>query len=210
MTITAIKPQSRQESRVSIFVDGKYSFSLSIGQLADFKLKVGQAITDSELTFYKEQSQRIKLYRKAVNYCLLRQRSVKEVTDYLSRKLKQYQQEGLLLLTDTTNIIEGVVCDLEKAGYLNDLGFAKAWLEGRFYRKGISRRRLVLELKKKGVAESDIEEALANTERNDQEELIKVIARKRKAYPDREKLIRYLQRLGFAYSDIVAVLENDD
>lgn len=210
MTITAIKPQSRQENRVSIFVDGKYNFSLSLGQLVDFKLKVGQVVTEDELTFYKEQSQRKKLYRKAVDYCLLRQRSTQEVIDYLTRKMKQYQKEDLLLLVDITQTIDGIIHDLKKTGYLNDLAFAKKWLESRFYKKGISRRRLILELKNKGVAEAEITEALSTTERNDQIEIAKVIARKAKNYPDRDKLIRYLQRVGFAYSDIITVLDGDD
>ena len=40
--ITNIKQAVKNENRVNVYVDGKYSFSLDIAQLVDFKIKVGQ------------------------------------------------------------------------------------------------------------------------------------------------------------------------
>ena len=49
---------------------------------------------------------------------------------------------------------------------------------------------------KKGISKEIIDEVLSN--RNDEEEIIKVITKKRDKYDD-EKLINYLVRQGFSY-----------
>ena len=69
-------------------------------------------------------------------------------------------------------------------------------MENRFVKKGISKKRLKMELVKKGVASDIVEEVL--TKRNDEEELLKIIAKKRNKYDD-EKLINYLCRQGFEF-----------
>ena len=46
MKITTIKQQVKNPERASIFVDGKYSFSLSLNELVAEKLKIGQEIDD--------------------------------------------------------------------------------------------------------------------------------------------------------------------
>lgn len=39
MKITALKAQIKNPERVSVFVDGKYSFSLTINEVIDQKIK---------------------------------------------------------------------------------------------------------------------------------------------------------------------------
>ena len=51
---------------------------------------------------------------------------------------------------------------------------------------------------KKGISLENISEVLDNSERNDEEEILKIIAKKRAKYDD-EKLIAYLCRQGFSY-----------
>ena len=59
-----------------------------------------------------------------------------------------------------------------------------------------------LELQQKGISSKIIDEVLAESGRSEIEELRKIIARKAKKYPDEQKLIQYLLRQGFNYSDI--------
>ena len=64
---------------------------------------------------------------------------------------------------------------------------------------------------KKGVAKGIIEEKLDESDRNDEAEIRKIIARKRARYDD-EKLIAYLCRQGFPYDlvrEIVLTPEKD-
>ena len=72
--------------------------------------------------------------------------------------------------------------------YLDDFRFAEYYVENRFSKKGVSLKRLRMELLKKGVSKEIIEEVLVDSDRNDEEELRKMIAKKRAKYDD-EKLI---------------------
>jgi SOS response regulatory protein OraA/RecX len=59
----------------------------------------------------------------------------------------------------------------------------------------------------KGVAREIVGRVLAETDRTDQQELQKVIAKKQNRYPDKQKFMGYLLRQGFSYEDIQAALE---
>jgi regulatory protein len=56
MKITAIKQQVKQQGRYSIFVEGKYSFSLSDVALLDSKLIRGQELTEQEVRNFQKIS----------------------------------------------------------------------------------------------------------------------------------------------------------
>jgi SOS response regulatory protein OraA/RecX len=51
-----------------------------------------------------------------------------------------------------------------------------------------------------------IEEMLSGSDRNDSDELAKVIAKKRARYPDDQKFMAFLARQGFSYDDIKSAL----
>lgn len=53
MIVTSLKEQVKNKDRVSVFVDSKYSFSLTISELLDTKLKVGQEIDEVKLKSLK-------------------------------------------------------------------------------------------------------------------------------------------------------------
>ena len=70
--------------------------------------------------------------------------------------------------------------------------------------------RLKKELQQKGVSSEIIETTLAATNRTDETEIKKIIAKKRRQYADDDKLIAYLTRQGFSYQLSKAlVLETD-
>ena len=55
-----------------------------------------------------------------------------------------------------------------------------------------------MEIMKKGIAKEVIDAILKESERNDEDEIRKMITKKRAKYTD-EKLIQYLCRQGFPY-----------
>ena len=65
-----------------------------------------------------------------------------------------------------------------------------------------------LELQQKGISSKIVDDVLAESGRNEADELRKMIARKAKKYPDEQKLIQYLLRQGFNYSDILDELSS--
>ena len=88
MKITAITSQQKDKNRVNVMVDGVYRFSLDIFQYADLGIRVGKEYTDEELNDLETESQFGKLYARALEYCLMRPHSSKEVRDYLYRKTR--------------------------------------------------------------------------------------------------------------------------
>jgi regulatory protein len=208
MKITAVTPQQKDKNRVNVMVDGKYRFSLDIFQYADLGIKIGREYTEEELTALETESSFGKVYARALEYCLMRPHSAKEVRDYLYRKTRDSR-------TKTGEIRKGIAPEttvrvfdrLAEKGYINDEKFARYWVENRNLTKGASGRKLMAELQAKGVDKSIIERALLATTRDEASELQKVIAKKRVRYSDNQKFMQYLARQGFSYDDIKKALE---
>ncbi len=212
MKITSITAQIRNPDRVNISVDGKYRFSLDIFQLTEHGVKVGKEYSEEELAALESEGTYGKLYTKSLEYCMLRPHSSREMRDYLWRKTHEtkYKSRSGELKTRpgvAQEIATRVYDRLVEKGYIDDEKFARWWVENRNLRKGTSRRKLQAELQAKGVASALIAAMLEDSHRNDEDELAKIIAKKRAKYPDEQKLIAYLARQGFRYDDIKSELE---
>lgn len=207
MKITAITAQQKDQNRVNVMVDGKYRFSLDIFQYADLGIKIGKEYTEEELIELETESQFGKLYTRALEYCMLRPHSGKEVRDYLYRKTRDSRTKtGAVKKGVSPELTDRVFRRLAEKGHVDDEKFTRYWIENRNLKKGVSQRKLQAELRAKGVDLAIIEQALAQSERIDEDELQKVIAKKRSRYPDEQKLMQYLVRQGFRYDDVKEAL----
>lgn len=205
MKITGITAQQKNKHRVNVMVDGVFRFSLDVFQVADLGIRLNKEYTESELVALEEESQFGKLYARALEYSLMRPHSAKEVRDYLYRKTRDTRTKtGEVRKGVSPHLTERVFHRLSEKGYIDDERFTRYWIENRNQLKGASRRKLQAELQAKGVASSLIDTIYENSERNDDEELQKVIAKKQKRYPDEQKFIQYLMRQGFRYDAIRA------
>lgn len=212
MKITGISAQQKDKNRVNIMVDGKYRFSLDVFQYADLGIRVGKEYSDQELNELETESQFGKLYARALEYCLMRPHSSKEIRDYLyrktrttkvrSRKTGEISERPGVSQQLTTRVYDRLI---EKK-YIDDEKFTRFWVENRNMKKGVSKRKLQAELQSKGVDRQIIDSQLDQTERTDGDELQKIIDKKRRRYPDDQKFMQYLARQGFSYDDIKAAL----
>ena len=210
LTITDLKQGVKNPNRVNVFVNDKFAFSLDVTQVVDLKLKIGRVLAEEELTECKKASEFGKTYQRALEWVLVRPRSVWELKDYLKRReRKQEMEEKKREWQDERkgkpkkrksrekyNFDEVIIERLILKGYVDDRKFAEYYVENRFVKKGISQKRLRMELMKKGVSKEIMETVL--DERNDEEEARKMIAKRREKY-DGEKLVTYLCRQGFKY-----------
>lgn len=211
MKITSISAQVRDKNRVNVSVDGKYRFSLDIFQVGDLGLRVGKDYTDDELTALEAESQFGKLYARALEYSLMRPHSVREVRDYLYRKTRPTRTKtGDMRPGVSTAITDRVFDRLVEKGYVDDRKFTRYWVDNRSMTKGASKRKLISELRMKGVDSLIIEETLIDSTRSDESEILKIISKKRSKYPDDQKFMAYLARQGFSYDDIKASLSDVD
>ncbi|HSE29230.1 MAG TPA: RecX family transcriptional regulator [Candidatus Saccharimonadales bacterium] len=198
--ITGLKVQVKNLERVSVFVDGKYSFSLNQNQLLDLKLRVGLEVTDQEIENFKRASDFGKNYERALIYVMIRPRSTKEVRDYFKRKKVDH------------NDAELIIDKLKAKRYLSDENFARSWIENRNLGKKTSARKLKMELKQKGLSESLINEALSTSNFSEDDALKNLIAKKRKNVKfaaDPQKLMQYLARQGFGFDEIKQAMFQD-
>jgi regulatory protein len=211
MKITALTPQQKSDNRVNVIVDGKYRFSLDVYQVIDLGIRVGKEYSETELVELETESQFGKLYGRALEYCMMRPHSGKEVRDYLYRKtLDVRTKTGGIRKGADKAVAERVFNRLVEKGHIDDEQFTRWWVENRSLKKGASRRKLEAELRVKGVDLQIIEKHLADSARTDDDELRKVIAKKSGRYGDPQKLMQYLARQGFSYDDIKSALQDAD
>ncbi len=225
LKITDLRQGGKNPNRVNVFVNGRYSFSLDISQVVELGVKVGREVSASELVDYKKASEYGKLYQRTLEWVLMRPRSVRETRDYLNKKLRNVLRGPLRddgsersevsptttggyerVREEYSEFFDEIIQTLITKGYVDDRKFAEYYVENRFVKKGISRKRLKMELMKKGISRDIIEDVL--DVRNDEEEIRKIIVKKRPKYDD-EKLMAYLVRQGFSY-DLVRRMMQDD
>lgn len=200
MKITSLSRQQRSQNRVNVFIDGKYELSLDESQLVELKIVVGLEFDDEFLLKLEQESIFGKIYLKTLDYCLLRPRSKKEIQQYFVRRKID------------SSIADRVMTKLISKGYQDDRSFVRYWVNNRMIKKGVSQKRLIYELKQKGISEQYIRSAIEESERSDNDEIDKVILKKKSRYSS-DKLIQYLIRQGFNYylvKEKVSQLENSD
>jgi len=195
MKITDIKAQVKIPGHFSIFVDGKYSFSLSDTALLEEKLHVGYELDAAEVKRLKQVSSDDKLYGLALRYVSMRPRSEWELRSYLQRK------------SAPPALADQILSKLSKLNLVDDMKFARAWVESRRLLRPTSKRKLQQELRAKRVNDEVIQQELAGDETDERALLRELVAKKRSRYPDKLKLMQYLARQGFSYDDIKAVID---
>jgi len=200
MKITDIKQQVKRKDRYSIFIDGKYSFALSESGLLSADIKIGQELSERDLANLKQNATEDKGVYRVLDLISRRPRSEGEIRDYLKRK--KYSAEEI------TKILE----HLNTKGYINDEDFARRWAENRRLLKSISKRKLQLELRQKRISDEIIQRVLEGDETNEVETIKELIVKKKTSsrYQDQHKLMQFLARQGFNYSDIKQALGEID
>ncbi len=196
MRVTAIKQQVKNPERASIFLDSKYSFSLSLDELITQKLKVGLEIDDVRLKELQKISADGKLRMRALEWAMGRPHSVKEFRDYLRRK--KAEPDHIVKLTD----------EFLAKRYLDDTRFAK-WRADILSRKDKSDRAISFDLRSKGVERDIIREVLEETGNEEVRlrQLLNKLSNKPR-YQDKQKLVAYLVGRGFSYSLVKDVLSD--
>lgn len=196
--ITDIRQQRRQTDRYSIYLDKRYTFSLSDLELSRSGLRRGQELSDEDVEYWRRQSGEGRAYDAALRFLGYRARSVQEIEEHLRRK--GYEAEE----------VEGIVARLRENQFLDDRAFAEQWVKERQSFRPRSRRVLEQELLQKGVAREIVQEALAAIGQSGHNQMLDdLIVKKRRQvrYQDDEKLMAYLARQGFEYDQIKKALK---
>ena len=201
--VTAINPQRRRPERRSVFIDGDFAFGCNVNVVARFRLREGMAI-DADLRRRIEEGEvKQEAFDHALRLIGQRMQSERELRTKLGRR--EYGP----------GVIDAVVEDCIRLGYLDDAKFAAARAADAANLKKHGRQRAVQELLAKGVDRGTAENAANEAyEDVDPVEAATALAEKRRpslARLDRPAAVRrlsgYLQRRGFDFDTVRAVVE---
>ncbi len=187
--ITALEPQARHANRFNLYIEDRFVVGLSA--LVAARLRVGQTLTDAELAAIEHQEAIEQAHEKALRFLEPRPRSTNEVRQHLLKK--KLSKEA----------IDEAIARLSESGLLDDAAFARYWVENREEFRPRAGRALRFELKRKGLADSDINEAIGEVDEN--ESAYRAGLARAKRWSDlehrefREKLGAFLVRRGFSY-----------
>ncbi len=199
--ITDIKKQKKSDQRYSIFVDDKYAFGLGDLELSASSLRIGSELSDLEIAEWKERTEANRAYFQGLFFLSFRLRSVYEIREYLKRK----DWDGEVIVLTISRLLD--------EGHLDDLAFAKAWIQTRQLQRSRSKSHLRSELMMKRIDRELIDMALNETgEDSEADSIDRMIAklRRQSRYQDAKKITEYLGRQGFRYSDIKSALERSN
>jgi len=186
--ITKLVAGKRDPSRVNLFLDGKFGFSLSADKVITLHLKINQQLTVAELQELQLISKEERLFAKILNYLSYRPHSRREIELRLKWYLVDHDSPRL--------IIDSLLLRLENLGYLNDRAFAEWFVRSRMSHRPRSARHLLSELLTKGLDRELAREVV--TKLSDDETTLKTLIAKHH-FQDSVKLTAYLSRLGFSY-----------
>jgi len=187
--ITALKYQKRDRERVSVYLNGRFAFG--VPEIVAAGLKVGQLLSDAQVTELTERGDTEQAYNAALGYLSYRPRSRAELVTYLRR-------HGA-----TDDQVEAIVQRLEQAGLSGDEAFARFWVENRERFRPRGPAALRHELRAKGVESAAIASALETLDSADG--AYRAAARKAQQLRDLDKttffrrLVEFLARRGFEY-----------
>lgn len=195
--ITDLKIQKNNQQRVSVFLDGKYTFSINLS--AAFDLKKGCLIESAKIDQLLQQDEFPRSYNSAVRYLARRPRSIHETRVFLTGK--GYRQDAVQTTIDR----------LTEQSYLDDNAYARLWIKNRMRFRPRSAFALGFELRQRGVADAIIENMLH--EFDDDKAAWKAIKGQLKRWQSlnrlqfKTKLFNFLKTRGFCYDTCRNTLE---
>lgn len=194
--VTALEMKRGKKERVRLFLDDQFALELPLIDAA--KLQRGQDLSDTEVQGLIDESTVANAFEKAINLLSIRPRSIEEVRRHLVK--------ARFADSDIANAIER----LQRQGYVDDLAFARFWIENRDAFKPMSPRAVAHELYQKGVEREVFESVLVaiDVEAAAYRAATKQVWRYRgkTRYELRKKLGALLRRRGFDFDVIARVV----
>lgn len=202
-TITQITEQRRRPNRRNVFLDGQFAFGCNINVIAKFHLREGMSLTAEQVAQIEQGEVRQECFDLAMRHLQSRLHSRAELHKKLMRR--EFGE----------SIVNGVLDDLQRLGYLDDIRFAHTRALSAAQHRHHGRRRAFIELRRTGVSTEVAERALNEVYgQHDSTAAARQLAEKqaprlRALDPTvaRRRLVGMLQRRGFSYEEIKPVVD---
>ncbi len=192
--ITKLTKGKSREKRVNVFLDGKFTFSLTAEVAKKEGLQAEQELSPGQVKALGEADRYQRCLNAAIRYLGYRPRSESEVRQRL-------QQKGF-----DTGCTEKTIIELKELGLVDDTAFARLWKENREAFSPRSRWLTRLELRRKGLNDDVIEEVICEVDDSDSAYRAALSKARHLSSSDyqlfRRRLGEYLKRRGFSYEVI--------
>ena len=195
--ITALKAQVKNPERISIYLDGEYAFGVS--RIVAAWLHIGQDLSDKKIAELKEQDTQETALQRAMNLLSYRPRTEAEIRQRL-------EKAGY-----AAGVIDQVVERLRATNLVQDAGFAREWVENRGTFRPRSHKMLAFELRRKGVTEDVIQNALSEADSDTDLAYQSAVKYARKLrgmefQEFRRRLLGFLGRRGFNFETAAPIV----
>lgn len=199
MIITKIESQKNQ-NRVNIYIDNEFAFGIMKEIQYKYKLSKDMKIDEDYIKDVLMEEEQSKCTNFALQFLGYRQRSEKEIMDRLCKKgFEKYMIENTLLYLKDHNLI-------------NDLEFAKSFMQDKININKHGPKKIQYELYKKGVSQEIIEKVLDKDE-DEFSRAFKLAEKKLSSYKNDNKSAKYrklggfLQRRGYSSHCVYKILD---
>lgn len=197
MIITNIEYITKTKAKV--FIDEEYRFLLLKHEINQYKLAVEKDIDDKTLN-------------EILNECVLKkaQKKIMELLTAMDRTDPELRKR-LKALGFTEDIIDRAIEYVKQYNYIDDRRYVESYLTYRARDKSL--QMIKYELKEKGIPETLYLEVLEEYDDNDIRNIEEILLKKYGdspsiTMPEKQKLINYLLRRGYHYSDIADCVKN--
>lgn len=192
--ITTLRSGRGRKKRVNVYLDGRFAFSLEAEVVLAERLKVGQELSDEQISVLAKANDFQRCHSAALHYLGYRPRSEFELRERLCRR----GFDG--------DSVAAVLARLKELGLVNDMEFAQFWQENRQAFSPRSGSLTRLELRRKGVADEIISQVVSSFDDNESAYRAGLGKARRLPLSDyqsfRRRLGEYLGRRGFRYGVI--------
>lgn len=192
MQITKIEVQKRNKNRVNLYLDDEFFCGLSLETVMRNHLKEGQQVSEQNIEYLKNETEKQVALEKATGYIAKCQKTKKQISDYLLKKGFE------------ADIIDYVLEKLGEYHFVDDELFAKNYVKSKS--KNCGKKKIEYELKHKGVDEQIINDSIENYS-EDEKTVVPVLEKYLKNKPldlkTKQKAFRYLMSHGYS-SDVAS------
>lgn len=196
--ITMISVQEKNKNRCNVFVDGSFSFAVSLDLAIKYGLKKGFVLDDDLFKEITLEDEKMRAYSLATKYLSRALKTKKQVITYL--KGKEISEP----------VIYQVIDKLKVYGFINDKEYVKRYLEACSSTQG--KRLSDYKLMMKGIKKTDIESAREGVFVDGKENAKRIAERrlknKEKSKENIIKTYRYLIGRGFSYEEAEYAVSN--
>ncbi len=140
---------------------------------------------------------------KMRKYCLFTDRCHKDVRTKLIKD-KIYGDE-----------LEQIMAVLIEEDFLNEERFARAFTIGKFRQNKWGKKRILMELRKRGISDYCVKKGFEEIDGEEYEEMIRSlwykkweVVREANQYKKKQKVINYMLNKGFAYDEVKMAVED--